>query len=284
VKVISLGWGVQSFTLAAMCALGELEPVDYVIHADTLHESELTYQYAEKMTPWLEERGIKVVTVKNKTGTIWENIDKDRIYLPLFTKYSGDTKLVNKKELLWDENNEEFEEIITDEMVEVSAGKPGQFMRICTERWKIRPIHKFCQVHRNGERVETWLGISTDEWQRMKPDRVKYIERRWPLIEKRMSRQDCYDWLSDKGIDLPARSACTFCPYHNTIEWREMKDRGGHDWEEAVAVDKAVRHMRIGEVFIHPSRIPLDEVDFRSAKEMGQLSLWDNECEGMCGL
>ena len=30
-KVISLGWGVQSFTLAAMVALGELEPVDYAI-------------------------------------------------------------------------------------------------------------------------------------------------------------------------------------------------------------------------------------------------------------
>ena len=58
----------------------------------------------------------------------------------------------------------------------------------------------------------------------------------------------------------------------------------GYDWEEAVAVDKAVRHMRIGEVFLHPSRMPLDEVDFRTAEEMGQLSLWDNECEGMCGL
>ena len=32
-KIISLGWGVQSFTLAAMVALGELEPVDFAIHA-----------------------------------------------------------------------------------------------------------------------------------------------------------------------------------------------------------------------------------------------------------
>ena len=49
-KVISLGWGVQSFTLAAMVALGELEPVDYAIHADTTHESILTYRFAEKWT------------------------------------------------------------------------------------------------------------------------------------------------------------------------------------------------------------------------------------------
>ena len=31
-KVISLGWGVQSFTLAAMVALKELPPVDYAVY------------------------------------------------------------------------------------------------------------------------------------------------------------------------------------------------------------------------------------------------------------
>ena len=31
-RVISLGWGVQSFTLAAMAALGDIPPVDAAIH------------------------------------------------------------------------------------------------------------------------------------------------------------------------------------------------------------------------------------------------------------
>lgn len=34
-RVISLGWGVQSWSLAAMAALGEIPRVDYAIHADT---------------------------------------------------------------------------------------------------------------------------------------------------------------------------------------------------------------------------------------------------------
>ena len=63
-KVISLGWGVQSFTLAAMAALGETEPVDAAIHADTTHEASGTYEFARQWTPWLEERGVKVVTVQ----------------------------------------------------------------------------------------------------------------------------------------------------------------------------------------------------------------------------
>ena len=60
--VLSLGWGVQSWTLAAMSALGELPPVDYAIHADTTHEGEGTYTHAAKWTPWLEARGVKVRT------------------------------------------------------------------------------------------------------------------------------------------------------------------------------------------------------------------------------
>lgn len=69
-KALSLGWGVQSFTLAAMVALGDLEPVDVAIHADTTHESKLTYEFAARWTPWLEERGVRVVTVANPTVRI----------------------------------------------------------------------------------------------------------------------------------------------------------------------------------------------------------------------
>jgi hypothetical protein len=28
----------------------------------------------------------------------------------------------------------------------------------------------------------------------------------------------------------------------------------------------------------------LDQIDFRSDVERGQMTLWDDECEGMCGV
>lgn len=62
---LSLGWGVQSFALAAMSALGELPKVDVAIHADTTHEREATYAFAAQWTPWLEARGVHVATVIN---------------------------------------------------------------------------------------------------------------------------------------------------------------------------------------------------------------------------
>ena len=37
-KILSLGWGVQSWTLAAMAALGEIPKPDFAVHSDTTHE------------------------------------------------------------------------------------------------------------------------------------------------------------------------------------------------------------------------------------------------------
>lgn len=71
-KILSLGWGVQSFTLAAMSALGELEPIDAAIHSDTGYESQLTYEFAKRWTGWLEDHGVKVVTVHGTNGTLDE--------------------------------------------------------------------------------------------------------------------------------------------------------------------------------------------------------------------
>ena len=36
--------------------------------------------------------------------------------------------------------------------------------------------------------------------------------------------------------------------------------------------------------FVHRSRKPLAEVDFRTAEEAGQINMFGNECEGMCGV
>ena len=37
-------------------------------------------------------------------------------------------------------------------------------------------------------------------------------------------------------------------------------------------------------MYLHKSCKPLDKVDLRTEEEKGQYTLFDNECEGMCGL
>ena len=245
-KVLSLGWGVQSFTLAAMVALGELEPIDAAIHADTTHERQGTYRFAERWTRWLESHGVKVVTVKEPATKIINNFGG--VMIPAFIENGG---------------------LIT---------------RQCTDNWKRAPMKRWLQANRNGERIEQWLGISLDEFQRMKQSDVKYITNRWPLIELKMTRLDCMNWLERHGLEIPPKSACVFCPFQRTGEWREVMDNPT-DFIKATSADMEIREARMpGRLYIHPSRKPIDEVDLRTAKEKGQLSLWDNECSGICGV
>jgi hypothetical protein len=104
------------------------------------------------------------------------------------------------------------------------------------------------------------------------------------LIEKGMSRHDCESWLKSRWLEIPSKSACTFCPYHSVAEWRMIKSIP-QDWAEAVEVDCAIRKVRPPyDLFVHPARVPLTQVDLRTEEQKGQMRLWDEECSGLCGL
>lgn len=173
----------------------------------------------------------------------------------------------------------------------------GIGMRQCTRDFKISPI--ITKVRdllgrrsiraSEGEIVEMWIGISTDEAVRMKPSRQPWIRTRWPLIEKRMSRFDCLNWMTKRGYPTPPKSSCTFCPYHDDAAWLRLTPS---EFEDAVAKEREIQEayakaskMRSVPYF-HASRVPLSEVvfDADNRKQAGQLDLFNNECEGMCGV
>ncbi len=226
-KILSLGWGVQSWTLAAMAALGEIPKPDYAVHADTRHEMSGTYAHAEKWTPWLLKRGIKVVTVSaDNTDVVRVNANSTGVQIPAF---------------------------IND----------ARIRRQCTNDWKIRPVRKFVRklldVPRSS-RVEMWMGISIDEWHRMRSSDTNYISNVYPLVDRRISRADCVHWLESRGLDVPPKSSCTFCPYHNKGYWPNLKRAGGPDWDSAVIVDDLIRDKLAPDtIYLHSSKKPLAE-------------------------
>ena len=265
ITYLSLGWGVQSFTLAAMAALGDLEGLDVAVHADTQHEAQATYDFARRWMPWLEEHGVKVVTVKapkpnvitypNRTGNY-------TVQIPAFT--------LNKED-----------------------GKIGQVKRQCTKHWKIMPLRRYIRSllvasgrPRPGA-IESWQGISLDEFQRMRTSDVQYIVNRYPLVDARLTRKDCVTYLEEHKLEVPPKSACVFCPFHNRDHWKDMKRRGGADWKHAIEIDKEVRSKRLDkgfDLFIHPLAIPLQQA-VMLPEDMGgsQRALefeFDQPCDG----
>jgi hypothetical protein len=267
-RVLSLGAGVQSTTLALMAAAGEIGPMpDCAIFADTMAEPKGVYAHLE----WLETQ----------------------LPFPVYRVSAGNLKEVILSAMNGDRRMDARPPFFT-------AGG-GMLRRQCTGDFKIDVIQRKVrellglrprQRSPRSIEVEQWIGISTDELIRVKPSRLPYVVHRWPLIERRMNRHDCLRWFEARfpGRNL-TKSACTFCPYHNNDQWREMKANDPDAWAEAVAVDRAIRPGMPGPKrpegtrwFVHADRVPLDEVDLSTPEDRGQLNLFLNECEGMCGV
>ena len=169
--------------------------------------------------------------------------------------------------------------------------------RDCTRDFKIVPIQRKAKelAGITGKRaplhpvVTQWIGISSDEASRMKPSRFAWCHHRFPLIEMNKSRGDCIEWMKRTGHPEPPKSACTFCPYHSNAMWRDLKVNDPDSWAEALEVDHKLQEIWVDQdsnkkMYLHNSLKPLGEIDFRNAEDKGQLNLFENECEGMCGV
>lgn len=277
-EIISLGAGVQSSTMALMAAVGELAPMpDCAIFADTHSEPKAVYDWLD----WLEKQ-LPFPVYRVSKGNLGEEA------VILHTTASNGKKYTKYSIPAW---------IVDDE------GQTGFLMRQCTTSHKILVIHKKLRElvkERFGKkaggpsdsvvRVRQWIGISRDEIQRMKPAREPWIENVWPLVfEKGFTRGQCLAWMEARGYPKPPRSSCVFCPYKRDSEWREMKEQEPDAFEYAVEWEKRFQDT-IGQVtgirgipYLHNSFKPLGEVDFE-IKDDGQLDLFGNECEGMCGV
>jgi len=225
-----------------MSALDVLPPVDAAVHADTGHERAETYAFAKKWTPWLEERGVRVVTVRApaKVTSI-----TDGIAPPWFT---------------------------------LGPKGRGMLRRTCTDRWKIAEVKRWIRTQiQKGDVVPTWIGITWDEAQRVNTANVSYQQLVHPFIEmfdRPMTRADVVRWLTENNLEIPVKSSCVICPFHDRATWREIQLSGNGDWEKALAVDQAIRHRRPGYLcYLTAERKPLDECDFRNQEEHGQLRL-----------
>ena len=262
--IISLGAGVQSTTMALMAAHGEIKPMpDCAIFADTQSEPRAVYDHLH----WLCGKNVLPFPVKIVTvGSLFDQIGKQRPTgkykhqpIPAFTRGND--------------------------------GRPAPLNRSCTKDFKIVPIErevrKMLGIYRKRSPttpiVQQWIGISTDEAHRMKPSRNAWQENRWPLIEAHMSRGDCLLWLKHNGYPRPAKSSCTFCPYHSDKTWGAMKATDPEAWGQAVEIDRRLRDIwpdRADGIYLHRSLKPLDEIDFGS----DQFEMFGNECEGVCGV
>ena len=263
-NVLSLGAGVQSTTMALMAAHGEITPMpDCAIFADTGWEPKPVYEHLR----WLMSDNVlpfpvHIVSVGNLRSDLIAGTNSTGQRFASVPWYTLSPR-----------------------------GKAGMGRRQCTQEYKLKPIRRKVRellgdkTPKGGATM--WIGISLDEAIRMKPSIVGYIVNRFPLLEGKITRRECLMWLQSHGYTKPPKSSCIGCPYRDNKGWRAMRDNRPEEWADAVELDRQIRRrpgMRNYDQFMHRSLKPLDQVDLSTAEDRGQLNLFNNECEGMCGV
>lgn len=234
-QVWSCGGGLQSAAIAALMVRGELEKPGFAVMADTGRERETTWRFVrETLSPALASIGLELHIVPHSYATV-----------DIFSGADGDTIIMP---------------------MHSSVG--GILPKYCSNEWKTRPIQRWLREQGITDEIY-WIGFSTDEI-----ERCRVSGHRYPLIEKRMSRNDCAALCASMGWK-PMRSSCWMCPYMGRHEWESLTEA---DFHKAVALEVELQQ-HDPHVWFHSSKRPLSERPWND----GQTDLFDQGCDsGHC--
>lgn len=260
-RTFSFGGGVQSTAALVLAVQGKIDYQTFIfanVGNDSEYPATLAY-IAEHSRPYAERHGIEFVEVQRvkRTGeveTIYGRMTRpDSRSLCIPVRMNGN-------------------------------GAPGN--RSCTGDFKIKVIAKWQKQHgaTTDAQAVTGLGISLDEFQRMRSDSgIAWQVLDYPLIDLRLSRTDCVRIIQEAGLPVPPKSSCWFCPFHRLEVWQRMKDNEPELFDKAVALERMLndRAVMIGNdpVWLTRRLIPLDQAISGNQSEM----TFDDNCEsGYC--
>jgi hypothetical protein len=297
-RVLSLGAGEQSTALYFLAALGEIEPIDYAIFADTGEEPSWVYE--------------TVAALK-----AWRHPDTNRGGAPVWVRRRTDSegKPVRLGDNLIDGQEGRFASIpafIRHLTQFVTRGKhagenaQGKGRRQCTAEFKINVVEaairrellglKKGEAYR-GARMTQVIGFDRSEGERIFRTKgrlaaTSFSEGEFPLWDMEWTRADCRSYLAEVpgwGREtLP--SACTFCPLVTNSFRRLVRERDPQGWQRACQVDAALRmpgaaasKQLAGELYTHRSMKPLAEAPIDDGDETLLPGIVGGCLEGYCG-
>jgi len=261
IRAISYGGGVQSTALIVLAAQREIE-FPLAIFANTGDDSEHPASIAyvrDVAIPYAQRHGIELLEIQRRT--------RDGNLESLYGRLTSESRSIG----------------IPVRMN--TSGAPGN--RNCTIDFKIKPVAK--ELKRRGatkhEPAIVALGISVDEYQRMRSDSgIPHEVLTYPLIDLRMDRAACIGVIERAGIPVPGKSSCWFCPYHSIANWRRQLQNEPELFERSAKLEETLnqRRAKLGKdpVWLTSRLIPLRE----AVTENGQLDMFAPACDigGYC--
>lgn len=255
--VQSYGGGTQSIVIWLLIEKGVLPMPDLIVMVDTGREATRTWKYnAEYIFPRMLAKGANFHIAPHSLAHVDQYAANGDLLIPAYTQN-------------------------------------GKLPGFCSSKWKVDVFNRYVKIlYGKDFECVTWLGMSTDEIERMKPSGLKWKEHHWPLCDMpvsagygvRMNRMECQQLLASSGLPPSIKSACYDCPHTSNNEWQKMQIEEPGDFAEAVKTDYFIRandnHTNLQEkgLYLHKSRKPLDMIDFSQPDEETLFGCADGFC------
>lgn len=111
---------------------------------------------------------------------------------------------------------------------------PSVFARWCTRILKIEPTLQYFKTLPDNPVL--YVGIRADEEAR-RGLWGEDIDVRFPLREWGWGESDVISYLDSRGICIPQRTDCAWCPYQRLGEWRELYLHHPDIYREGIAIE-----------------------------------------------
>lgn len=177
--ILNFGAGVNSTALIIEMLKRNQKP-DYIIFADTGNELPETYEHLKVMENWFKEKNLNFVKVQSK----YINGSCSSLYDYYFERTTI----------------------------------PFRRFRDCTDKFKIVPITKFLSQFKKEGVIQN-IGISAEEWHRVKNSPKNWIEFKYPLVDWKIDRKKCIEIIKEEGLSVPIKSGCYLCPFQPVRSW-----------------------------------------------------------------
>ncbi len=239
----SCGGGVQSTAIAALICQGELMP-DLSVIIDTERELSTTWDYLDAVVmPELERAGVELHRVKKSDYATVDLMRNGDILIPAFTTVTGNV---------------------------------GKLPTYCSNEWKQRVMRRWATAQ-GVKHADVWIGFTIDEMRRLKQRIEPKWRDRYPLIERRMTRGDCFALIRRMGWPTPPRSSCWMCPNKPHEEWEWQRVHAPDDFNLAIEFEKEIQ-LYDEDLWLTDTGEPLEIADFTAPDDM-----FSGRCDsGMC--
>lgn len=215
-RFFSYGGGVQSTAALVLAVQGKIDFPIFLfsnVGDDSEHPATLVY-VRDVAVPYAAANGIELIEIRP-------------------TRFGQPVSL--------------YQMVVSEEVrsipIPLRTSDGGVGRRSCTKHFKVVPIAR--ELKRRGATKEQpaiiGMGISIDEYQRMRNDSpIAWQRYEYPLIDFRLTRNDCRQIIADAGLPVPPKSSCWFCPFRRLGDWRQMKTHEPLLFMNAVVMERDI--------------------------------------------